>query len=56
MEEAQTPQEKAGPYAANLKTYEGTKQAAARRGLNSNNIVPPRNGQLYYDPFANVDR
>ena len=56
MEEAHTPQEKAARYAANLKTYEGAKQVAARRGLNSNKIVPPRQGQLYYDPFANVDR
>jgi len=55
-EEAQTPQEKADRYAAHLKTYEGAKQAAARRGLDSNKIVPPRHGQLYYDPFANVDR
>jgi hypothetical protein len=56
MEEAQTPQEKADRYAFNLKKYEGAKQTAARRGLNSNKIVPPRYGQLYYDPFANVDR
>ena len=55
-EEAQTPQEKQARYAAHLKTYEGAKQAAARRGLDSNTIVPPRQGQLYYDPFANVDR
>ena len=53
MEEAQTPEEKAARYALNLKKYEGAKQAAARRRLNSNNIVPPRYGQLYYDPFAN---
>ena len=56
MEEAQTPEEKAARYALNLKKYEGAKQAAARRGLNANKIVPPRHGQLYYDPFANVDR
>jgi hypothetical protein len=55
-EEAQTPEEKADRYARNMKTYEGAKQTAARRGLNSNKIVPPRYGQLYYDPFANVDR
>jgi hypothetical protein len=52
-EEAQTPEEKAARYAANMRKYEGAKQTAARRGLNSNNIVPPRYGQLYYDPFAN---
>jgi methionine-rich copper-binding protein CopC len=56
MEEAQTPQEKAARYETTLKKYEGAKQVAARRGLNSNKIVPPRYGQLYYDPFANVDR
>ncbi len=52
-EEAQTPQEKAYRYAENLKKYDGAKQVAARRGLNSNNVVPPRYGELYYDPFAN---
>jgi hypothetical protein len=52
-EEAQTSEEKAARYARNMKTYEGAKQTAARRGLNSNDIVPPRYGQLYYDPFAN---
>ena len=55
-EEAQTPQEKAARYAANLKTYDGAKLAAARRGLDANKIVPPRYGQLYYDPFANFGR
>ena len=52
-QEARSPQEKARQYARDLKTYEGAKQAAARRGLNSNNIVPPRHGQLDYAPFAN---
>ena len=52
-EEAQTPEEKAARYAQDMKTYEGAKQTAARRGLNSNMIVPPRYGQLYYDPWAN---
>ena len=55
-EEAMSPQEKAWRYARNMKTYEGAKQAAARRGLNSNNIVPPRYGQLDYAPFANLVR
>jgi len=55
-EEAQTPEEKAARYAANMKKYEGAKAAASRRRMNSNMIVPPRYGQLYYDPFANVDR
>src|SRR5262249_13143463 len=45
-EEAQTSEEKAAQYALNLKKYEGAKQVAARRGLDSNNIVPPRYGQL----------
>ena len=52
-EEAMSPQEKAWRYAEDMKKYEGAKQAAARRGLNSNNIVPPRYGQLDYAPFAN---
>ena len=56
IEEAQTPEEKAARYASNLKKYEGAKQVAARRGLNSNDIVPPRYGQVYYDPFANFVR
>ena len=52
-EEAMSPQEKASKYARDMKTYEGAKQTAARRGLDSNNIVPPRYGQLDYAPFAN---
>ena len=52
-EEAMSPQEKAWRYAEDMKKYEGAKQAAARRGLNSNAIVPPRYGQLDYAPFAN---
>ena len=52
-EEAMSPEDKASKYARDMKTYEGAKQAAARRGLNSNNIVPPRYGQLDYAPFAN---
>jgi hypothetical protein len=55
-EEAMSPEEKAWQYARDMKTYEGAKQVAARRGLDSNDIVPPRYGQLNYDPFANVDR
>jgi hypothetical protein len=52
-EEAMSPEEKARRYARDMKTYEGAKQAAARRGLDSNKIVPPRQGQLDYAPFAN---
>ena len=55
-EEAKTPQEKANQYARDLKTYEGAKQVAARRGLKANLIVPPRYGQVTYDPFANFVR
>jgi hypothetical protein len=52
-EEAMSPEDKAWRYARDMKTYEGAKQAAARRGLDSNKIVPPRQGQLDYAPFAN---
>ena len=55
-EEAMSPHEKARQYARDMKTYEGAKQAAARRGLDSNKIVPPRHGQLDYAPFANLVR
>jgi hypothetical protein len=55
-EEAMSPEEKARRYARDMKTYEGAKQAAARRGLDSNKIVPPRHGQLDYAPFANFVR
>ncbi|HEY2680111.1 MAG TPA: hypothetical protein VGI59_02215 [Candidatus Udaeobacter sp.] len=55
-EEAMSPEEKAWRYAQDMKKYEGAKQTAARRGLNSNMIVPPRYGQLDYAPFANLVR
>jgi len=55
-EEAMSPEEKAWRYAQDMKKYEGAKQTAARRGLNSNMIVPPRYGQLGYAPFANLVR
>lgn len=55
-EEAMSPEEKAWRYARDMKTYEGAKQAAARRGLDSNKVVPPRYGQLDYAPFANLVR
>jgi hypothetical protein len=55
-EETMSPEEKQWRYARDLKTYEGAKQAAARRGLDSNKIVPPRQGQLDYAPFANLVR
>jgi len=53
-EEAMSPEDKAWRYARDMKTYEGAKQTAARRGLDSNKIVPPRYGQLDYAPFANL--
>ena len=55
-EEAMSPEEKAWRYAQDMRKYEGAKQTAARRGLNSNMIVPPRYGQLDYAPFANLVR
>ena len=55
-EEAMSPEEKGRLYVRDMKTYEGAKQAAARRGLDSNKIVPPRQGQLDYAPFANLVR
>jgi hypothetical protein len=55
-EEAMSPEEKGRRYARDMKTYEGAKQAAARRGLDSNKIVPPRRGQIDYAPFANLVR
>ena len=55
-EEEMSPEEKQSQYARDMKTYEGAKQTAARRGLDSNKIVPPRQGQLDYAPFANLVR
>jgi hypothetical protein len=55
-EEEMSPEEKQSQYARDLKKYEGAKQTAARRGLDSNKIVPPRYGQLGYAPFANLVR
>jgi len=55
-EEAMSPEEKQAQYQSNMRKYEAAKQTAARRGLNSNMIVPPRHGQLDYAPFANFNR
>jgi hypothetical protein len=55
-EEAMSPEEKVSKYWRDMKKYEAAKQAAARRGLDSNKIVPPRQGQLDYAPFANLVR
>ena len=54
--EAMSPEEKQAQYQSNMRKYEAAKQTAARRGLNSNMIVPPRYGQLDYAPFANLVR
>jgi hypothetical protein len=54
--EKMSPQEKQWQYQRDLKTYEGAKQTAARRGLNSNMIVPPRYGEVDYAPFKNFAR
>jgi hypothetical protein len=42
---------KAYQYAERQRQYEGAKIAAARRGLNSNMVVPPRYDDVYYDPL-----
>ena len=55
-EEAMSPEEKQAQYQSNMRKYEAAKQTAARRGLNSNMIVPSRHGQLDYAPFANFNR
>jgi hypothetical protein len=55
-EEEMSPEEKQSQYARDMKKYEGAKQTAARRGLDSNKIVPPRYGQLGYAPFAKLVR
>ena len=54
--EAMSPEEKQAQYQSNMRKYEAAKQTAARRGLNSNMIVPPRYGQLDYAPFKNFAR
>lgn len=55
-DERMSPGEKQWRYQQNMKKYEAAKQTAARRGLNSNMIVPPRYGQSDYAPFANFVR
>jgi len=52
-EEAMSPAQKQAQYESNMRKYDAAKQTAARRGLNSNMIVPPRYGQSDYAPFAN---
>ena len=41
-------------YAKRQRQYEGAKIAAARRGLNGNMVVPPRYGDVYYDPLSQL--
>jgi hypothetical protein len=53
-EEALTPQQKSEQLAERQREYEGAKTAAARRGLDSNMIVPPRYGEVEYDPFGQI--
>jgi hypothetical protein len=51
-EESMTVDQKNAQYAARLNYYEGLKQAAARRGSNANNIVPPKWGEADWYPLG----
>jgi hypothetical protein len=53
-EESMTPDEKNAEYAARLSYYNGLKQAAARQGMNANDIVPPKWGEADWDPLSRV--
>ena len=53
-ENAKTPRQKARELAARQREYEGAKTAAARRGLDSNMIIPPQYGKAEYDPFGQI--
>jgi hypothetical protein len=53
-EESMTLDEKNTQYAERLNYYNGLKQAAARRGMNANNIVPPKWGEADWDPLSRV--
>jgi len=53
-ENAKTPRQKARELAARRREYEGAKTAAARRGLDSNMIIPPQYGKAEYDPFGQI--
>jgi hypothetical protein len=50
-----TPQQKADQLAFRQRQYEGAKSAAARQGLDSNKVVPPRYGEANYDPFSRIN-
>jgi hypothetical protein len=41
-------------YARRQREYQGAKIAAARRRLDSNMVVPPRYGDVYYDPLSQL--
>ena len=43
-------------YAIRQREYEGAKTAATRRRLNSNMVVPPRYGDVYYDPLSKLKK
>ena len=53
-EESLSPQKKAWQLQQRQKQYEGAKQAAARRRLNANLVVPPRYGEAVYDPWSQI--
>jgi len=43
-------------YAQRQREYEGAKIAAGRRGLDGNMVVPPRYGDVYYDPLSRLKK
>src|SRR5262249_10310239 len=53
-EEALTEKQKQNQLKQRQREYEGAKQAAARLGLNTNMIVPPRYGEIGYDPYGRI--
>lgn len=52
QEESLTQPQKQWQYKQRLKQYEGAKQAAARNRLNANTLVPPRYGDVTYNPYG----
>ena len=53
-EEALTEKQKQNQLKQRQREYEGAKQSAARLGLNTNMIVPPRYGEIEYDPYGRI--
>lgn len=51
-EEAMTPSEKQAQYQQRMKQFYGLRQAAARRGINTELISSPQYGEAEYDPTA----